>query len=38
MVEWLAYRVREEELYLEAMQPKRDHNGATHRVSEREDF
>ncbi len=38
MVEWLAYRVREEELYLEAMQPKRDHNGATHRVNEREDF
>lgn len=30
MVEWLAYRVRKEELYLEATQPKRDRNGAIH--------
>ncbi len=30
MVEWLAYRARKEELYLEAMQPKRDYNGAIH--------
>lgn len=36
-VEWLAYRLRKEELYLEATQPKRDRNGAIH-DSEWEDF
>ncbi len=30
MVEWLAYRAKKEDLYLEAAQPKRDRNGAIH--------